>query len=513
MAEQSLKNIINSLNKLERIILPYLEKYSTIQSLITVSNLKEVEVMRALQWLQNKKIVTSQEKTSKMIELDVNGKKYSEDGLPEMNLLKELKKGSLTLKQCMDKANLSKEELDICLGVLRKKAAIFITKEKDLIVKMMDQGKRLLDNGLMEEKFLKKPFPIQYEIMSDEDRFSYEALKNRKKIIKTVIIKDRTYALTDLGKQILTHKIDSDFIDTLTPQIMKKGEWKEKEFRRYDVSINVPMVYGGKRHFTREASEHIKKVWLDLGFKEMKGSMVNTSFWNFDSLFTAQDHPVREMQDTFFIKSPKYGKLPDKKLVMNVKKAHEDGGKTGSKGWQYQWSEEEAKKNVLRTHTTVLSAQTIAKLKRSDLPAKFFSVGTCYRNETVDWKHLFEFCQVEGIVVDPDANFKNHIAYLRTFFKKLGFEHARFRPAYFPYTEMSLEIDVYHPVHKQWIELGGSGIFRPEVVEPIFGEPIPVLAWGLGLPRMIIDYYAINDLRDMYKNDLKQLREIRAWVK
>ena len=160
-----------------------------------------------------------------------------------------------------------------------------------------------------------------------------------------------------------------------------------------------------------------------------------------------------------------------------------------------------------------MSARTLAQLKKEDLPAKFFSVGPCFRNETLDWKHLAEFTQVEGIVVDPNANFRNHIAYLRIFFKKLGFEHARFRPAYFPYTEMSLEIEVYHPIHKQWIELGGSGIFRPEVVEPLLGEPVPVLAWGLGLPRMIIDYYQIADLRELHKNDLKQLREIKSWVK
>jgi phenylalanyl-tRNA synthetase alpha chain len=338
-------------------------------------------------------------------------------------------------------------------------------------------------------------------------------LKARKRIVETIVKKERFYSLTDLGKKLIEENISSDSIDSLTPEIIKDKTWKNKEFRRYDVSINVPRIYGGRRHFTREAQSYIKSVWLDLGFKEMKGPIVNTSFWNFDALFTAQDHPVRDMQDTFFIKNPKSGKLPDKKLVQQVKKTHENGGSTGSLGWQYAWSEEEAAKNVLRTHTTVLSARTIASLKKENLPAKFFSVGPCFRNETLDWKHLSEFYQVEGIVVDPNANFSNHIAYLRAFFRKLGFEHARFRPAYFPYTEMSLEIEVYHPVHKQWIELGGSGIFRPEVVEPLLGEPIPVLAWGIGLPRMIIDNYKITDIRELYKNDLKQLREMKTWIK
>ncbi|MFH1054371.1 MAG: phenylalanine--tRNA ligase subunit alpha [Candidatus Woesearchaeota archaeon] len=513
MEDKSLKKLINSLNKIERKILPYLDKYSTIQSLMNVTDLKEVEITRGLQWLQNKKIVSAEENTLKIIDLDINGKDCLKQGLPERRLLSELKKNPLTLKQCCDRAKLSKDELNIAIGVLRKKAAIFITKEKDIIVKIMDNGKNLLSSGFLEEKFLQKEFPLNYDSLSDEERFSYENLKKRKKILKTEVKKDKIFNLTDLGKDILKENIDSDFIDTLTPDIIKDKSWKNKEFRRYDVTINVPSIYGGKRHFARQAIDHVKRVWLDLGFKEMKGTIVNTSFWNFDALFTAQDHPVRELQDTFYLKNPRFGKLPDKKLVAQVKKVHENGGNTGSKGWQYLWDEKEASRNVLRTHTTVLSAQTIAKLKKEDLPAKFFSVGKCFRNETMDWKHLFEFYQVEGIVVDPDANFRNHIAYLKAFFKKLGFPDARFRPAYFPYTEMSLEIEVYHPVHKQWMELGGSGIFRPEVVEPIFGEPIPVLAWGLGIPRMIMDYYKLNDIRDIYKNDIKQLREIKSWVK
>jgi phenylalanyl-tRNA synthetase alpha chain len=204
--------------------------------------------------------------------------------------------------------------------------------------------------------------------------------------------------------------------------------------------------------------------------------------------------------------------LPDKKVVDAVKKAHETGV-SGSVGWKYNWNPEEAKKNVMRTHTTVLSALTLANLKKTDLPAKFFSVGRCYRNEAVDWSHLFEFNQTEGIVIDPDANFRHLLGYLKQFFSKMGFPKARFRPAYFPYTEPSVEIDVYHPVHKQWIELGGAGMFRPELTVPLLGEDIPVLAWGPGFDRIIMDYFGLKDLRDLYKNDLKQIREMKSWMR
>ncbi len=245
-----------------------------------------------------------------------------------------------------------------------------------------------------------------------------------------------------------------------------------------------------------------------MGFKEMSGSLIMSSFWNFDSLFTAQDHSVRELQDTFFL--DENGKLPDKKVIERVKKAHESGV-AGSKGWRYQWNENEAKKLVLRTHTTCLSAQTLANLDIKELPQKFFAIGKCFRNETVDWSHGFEFSQTEGIVVDKNANFKHLFGYLQEFFKKMGFKKIRFRPAYFPYTEPSVEIDFYNEEKKKWLELGGAGIFRPEVVVPLLGEFIPVLAWGSGLDRIIMDYYKIKDLRDMYKNNISQLREMKFW--
>jgi phenylalanyl-tRNA synthetase alpha chain len=243
----------------------------------------------------------------------------------------------------------------------------------------------------------------------------------------------------------------------------------------------------------------------------MDGNLIESSFWNFDSLFTAQDHPAREMQDTFFIKN-KESKLPDKKIIDNIKKAHE-GKIKGSKGWQYEWKETEAKKVVLRTHATTLSARTLAKLKPEEIPAKYFAIGKVFRNETIDWSHGIEFYQTEGIVVDPNANFRHLLGYIKEFYKKMGFEKIRFRPSYFPYTEPSVEIDAFHPERKIWLELGGAGIFRPEVTIPLLGKNIPVLAWGQGLDRIIMDFYKIKDLREMYSNDIKSLRNKKIWTK
>lgn len=504
--------LVDKLHPLERKVLPVLANISVFNEIVKQTGLKEVEVMRALQWLENKEIVTLNEESRKVVDLGANGIKYVKIGLPERRFFEAID-NEIMLSEFTDKIDISKEEVNITLGVLRGRAAVVIEKQKgDLKITLTDQGKKLKEKESIEENFLQKEFPIDINQLKDEDKFAYSELKKRRDILKIDVIKTKTAKLTKIGIELLKIKIDVDYIEKLTPTILKSGLWKKRKFRQYDVEINVPKIHGGKRHFVNQSIDYIKRIWMDLGFVEMQGNLVQTSFWDLDALFVPQDHPARDEQDTFYIKDPKYGKLP-KKFADNVKETHENGWKTGSKGWAYKWSPEIAKENLLRTHTTVLSAQTISKLKLKDLPAKFFSVKRVYRNETLSWKHLFEFVQVEGIVIDPDANFKHLIGYLKNFFAKLGFEKVRIRPGHFPYTEPSAEVDVWHPKKKMWVELGGSGIFRPEVVEPLLGKAVPVLAWGIGLERSIAEYYNITDIRDLYKNDLKQLREMKTWMK
>ena len=511
LIKMDIKKLIKTLHPLERKVLPVLDKLNSVKEIVSYTGLQEVEVMRALQWLQNKNIINLNEELKEIVDLDENGLKYKNNGLPEKNFLGEVK-GESPLDTIPKRSHLSKQELSISLGILKSKAAISIKKDKGIKIKITEQGKKLLNKGFPEEEFLKKNFPINVSELKDLDKLALNNLKKRKKIIKIDLIKEKIPELTDLGKQIIKQGIETkDVLDRLTSSMLKTGSWKNKNFRYYDVKINVPEISGGKRHFVSQAINYIKRIWLDMGFKEMTGTLVQTSFWDLDALFVPQDHPARDMQDTFYIKNPKYGKLP-KKLLGKVKATHKNGWTTGSKGWQYKWSENIAKENLLRTHTTVLSAQTIANLKITDLPAKFFSVSRVYRNETLSWKSLFEFIQVEGIVVDPNANFKHLKGYLKEFFKKMGFPDARIRPAHFPYTEPSAEVDVLHPIKKEWVELGGSGIFRPEVVKPLIGKAIPVLAWGLGLERTIMEYYNIDDVRDVYKNDLKHLRKTKIWM-
>ena len=497
-----MKDLAKSLSPAEREVLPHIKNSITLNELTNKTKKQQVEVMRALQWLQNKEILTIDLELKEMVSLGELGKKYKKNKLPERRLLEQLKsQGKLTIKEI----DLPKSELNIALGELKKKAAIQMGKE----ITLTENGRKLLTKEFLEEKFLNL-LPINKKDIENENKLAFTNLNKRKNIIQTNLEKIRKIKLTKKGTELKKIKINTNLLESLTPKMLKDGSWKNKEFRRYDIKANVPQLHGGKRHFVKQATDYAKKIWLEMGFEEMTGPVLDSSFWVFDALFTAQDHPVRELQDTFYVKNSTIH-IP-KELAKKVKLAHEKGTK-GSTGWQYNWDEKDSKRGVLRPHTTNLSARTLSKLNKKDLPKKYFALGRCYRNEAVDWCHLFEFNQTEGIVIDPNANFRHLLGYLKQFFAKMGFPKARFRPAHFPYTEPSVEIDVYHPVHKKWIELGGAGMFRPEVVIPLLGEDIPVLAWGPGFDRIILEYYKIKDIRELYKNDIKQLKETKHWVK
>jgi len=504
-----MKDLLDSLHPLERKVLPVIDNGISLPEISKKSELSDVEVVRALQWMENRGILKTEKSEKDLIDLDSNGKIYLKKGLPEKNFLKVLDKEK-TLKEIADEAHLDNDEVKICIGVLKRKAAIAIIGDK---VSPTSKRDLLLSKDLPEEVFLKK-LPMDLGKLDDDEISFYKILSKRKNIVIKKTEKIISVDLTPKGKTLKKDlgNYSENLEEKVTPKMLRDGSFEGIKFRRYDVEINVPKIFGGKRHFVNQAVEYSKRIWLDLGFKEMSGPLLQTSFWNFDALFTAQDHPVRDLQDTYYIESPAKGKLPKGKIVNNVKETHENGWSTGSHGWRYKWDPEDAKKNCLRTHTTVLSAKTISSLKLEDLPAKYFSVGKCFRNETMDWSHLFEFYQVEGIVVDPNANFKQLLGYLTTFFRKMGYQKVRVRPGYFPYTEMSAEVDVYDETRKKWIELAGSGIFRPEVVKPLLGKDVPVLAWGLGFPRTISEYYKIKDIRNIYKNDLKQLKETKIWM-
>ncbi len=485
-------------------VLLALEGTANVQELSEKTGLPEVAIMRSALNLQDKELAAITERTECIVELTEEGENLSQK-LPERKVL-DLLKDELEISQIP----LERSEINIALGWLKRKGLATLQKEENrLTIKITETGKEFQKKELPEEEVLKEL--VKGKALAD--RFPQDVVKNLKsrKAVTTKEKVKREIILTEKGKQKIKAGIElREEISQVTPKVIRERKWINTGFKPYDVKADVREILYGKRHFVNQAIEYVRKIWLEMGFKEMRGPIVSSAFWNFDALFQPQDHPARDMQDTFFVSG--LADLPGEDLVERVKAMHEHGGTTESSGWGYTWDEKEARKLVLRTHTTVLSAKTLAALKKSELPAKFFSVGKCFRNEKTDWSHLAEFYQTDGIVVGEDVNLRHLLGYLARFLRKMGIQNFRFRPAYFPYTEPSVEAEVYNPSTKEWVELIGSGIFRPEVVVPLLGEDIPVLAWGPGFGRIIMDYYNIKDIRDLYRNDLKQLKELKLWM-
>jgi len=286
----------------------------------------------------------------------------------------------------------------------------------------------------------------------------------------------------------------------LTSDLIRTGSWKDKHLRAYNIDAPVQPVYGAKTHPYQRLIDEMRQIFLEMGFTEIKGEIIQSSFWNFDALFQPQDHPARDMQDTFYLDST--GDVPPE-YTDSVAAMHEHGGDIDSKGWGGKWSREQAKKNVLRTHTTANTIKYLAD--NPNPPVKAFCIDRAYRRETIDPTHTPEFEQLEGVVMDEGMSFSNLLGLLREFYHRVGFADVRFRPAYFPYTEPSVEPEVYIE-GMGWIELGGAGVFRKEVTEPL-GIKYPVLAWGLGVSRLAMLRLGLRDLRTLYQSDIDWLRK------
>src|SRR2546422_273936 len=332
-------------------------------------------------------------------------------------------------------------------------------------------------------------------------------LKSRRELVKERESVQREIALTAAGQKVLAAGIElKEEVAQPTTELLQSGRWRDVDFRRYDTKAFAPLIHPGKRHVLSAYIEKVRRIFLSMGFTEIEGDFVLPAFWNFDALFQPQDHPARDELDTFYLSKPATMPLPDADLVRRVANVHETGGATGSTGEQYKWDPREAERAGLPSPTTPITLRWLAE--HPEPPQKAFVVGRVFRPHAVDWTHLPEVHQIQGVVMEDGANLAQLIGIIEEFYRRLGFTRAKFRPGYFPYTEPSMEPEVQRP-DGRWMELGGSGIFRPEVTEPL-GLKAPVLAWGLGLERVIMAVEGSTDIRQLYLSDLDWLRDHRA---
>ena len=504
---EDIKKTINELHIYEKKVLKELESNENItpEEIAQNTSMDIKSVMSAAGSLASKNIIDVKKDVEEVISLSKDGLDKAVNDLPERRILKVLSgQKELEMADLATLAGLDKKEVGIAIGWLRRKNWANIDKG---IVKITDTGMEDSESLGDDEKLLNE-LSKRKEIIKDSLPkgliSGFKKLNDRKNMLNIKKNTSHSFKLLDKGQKILDHGFTiQEQATQLTNAQLKEGAWKNLQYRPYDINAEAPKVYAGKMHPLRKIIEEIREIFFNLGFVEENGNVVDSAFWNFDSLFQPQDHAAREMQDTFYLKNPLTCDLPDSELVEAVRGVHEDGADTGSTGWLYNWDTDIAKQSVLRTHTTGISTKHLAF---NEPPFKMFSVGRVFRRETFDYKHLPEFHQVEGIVGAPGVNYQNLLGILKEFYKQLGFE-VRFRPAYFPYTYLSTECEVYLEEKEAWIELGGSGMFRPEVLAPL-GVDVPVLAFGLGIERLAMIRYDISDIRMLYKSDIKWLREL-----
>ena len=504
---EDIKKTINELHIYEKKLLKELEANpdATPEEIAENTGMDIKSVMSAAGSLASKDIIAVEKDVEEVISLSEAGKEVAENKLPERKILDVLaEKKEIHMKDLSSVSGLDKKDANIAIGWLRRKNWAQIDKG---VVKVTDlgadyTGKLGGDEELLNQ--LSEAKNIIKDKLSGDLLDGFKKLNDRKNIINVKKNTSHSFKLLDKGQAILDEGFTiQEQATQLTHQQLKDGEWKSLQYRPYDINAEAPVVFAGKKHPLRVIIDEIREIFLNMGFSEDNGHYVESAFWNFDSLFQPQDHAAREMQDTFYLKNPLTCDLPDDALVKLTAETHETGADTGSIGWQYDWSEDIARQSVLRTHTTGISTK---HLFEHEPPIKMFSVGRVFRRETFDYKHLPEFHQVEGLVCDEGISYQNLLGTLKEFYKKLGFE-VRFRPAYFPYTYLSTETEIYLEEKESWIELGGAGMFRPEVLKPL-GINQPALAFGLGIERLAMIRYDVEDIRMLYKSDIKWLREL-----
>ena len=456
----------------------------------------QVHVAGSGKALSEEGLVEIIETKEKIVSLAKEGKNAVENGLLEFRLwswIIQQSKSNRTMKGLFD-AGFERYEAGPGVGLLKSlgvsiDAGIFVSENEKEIMNQIEERSNFI-NQLSNNK-----------INSNElDKEMIKHFTGRKDLINIEESVIRVWKLTQSGIEIEDSKLEEiELIGEITPDFLQKDEWKNAQYKEFDVNANAPIPMGGRPHPMQSLIERIRSVFLEMGFSEIEGDYVQSAGWNMDALYIPQSHPARTMQDTFYLEEPKKIDIPEDMLNLWAS-VHENGHDTGSLGWGTKFDKEESKKGLLRTHTTVNTVKHIAE--NPENPCRVFGIGRVFRQETIDRTHLPEFHQIEGIIHEPNASLPMLISTLKTFYSKMGYPDVRVRPAYFPYTEPSVEVEVYW--RGKWLELGGAGIFRPEVTEPL-GSEWPVCAWGMGLERLAMLVLELDDIRELYQPDLERL--------
>ncbi len=461
------------LHDIEKKIIDSLQKKSeqTPEQLSESTELSIDQVRRGIEWLRLKEFANVIESSKVTVSLGRNGIDSLKNGLPERKLMDLIKDGSKSFEEV--RKTLSGAGFNAAIANAKKNGWVNIEKT--------DSGSTISTK----EKPVETPEEKLISLIGDksipeehiENKLALKFLLQRPDYVLQNTEKSKIISLTERASQIDTTLSDTGAID---------------------VEADAALVYAARTHPLKDTIDEIREIFVKLGFSEIQGNLTQSSFWNFDALFTPQDHPARELQDTFYIENLKSQNQASSTQIKQVSRAH-------SQNWHYDWKLSESQKMVLRTHTTCVTIKYLAEQKPDE--ARIFSLGRVFRNEKVSYKHLVEFNQIEGIVIGNNTTLRDLMGIQKEFYKQLGLTKIKFWPTFFPYTEPSLQTMVYNEKLGKWIELFGMGIFRPEVTKPL-GIDKPVLAWGGGIERIAMLKYELDDVREFYNNNLNWLRTV-----
>ncbi|MDR0465714.1 MAG: phenylalanine--tRNA ligase subunit alpha [Treponema sp.] len=532
-----IKNIVKNLHPLEvRILLAYKKGDElTIERVEKDLGFKPGNGNQALSWLLGKGLVSEiRRETAVFFELTYLGRDWKEKGSPEERIIKLVKEqpGVLKLPDIANSLGMENKDIGSAFGNLSKSGILSLNEKKNVVMLKEPASdhfsvlRGLLvkgTSGLISEVELNA---AEKSVMSgiSKKRGAADA-PFRQTDRETVffgfsVAQDGSVPAVEAAQALNAAGITGDEAGALTQTMLENGSWKGKTFRSYNVKTPPSRLTPGRTNPYAKFLENVKDKLASLGFEEFDGPLVETEFWNSDALFMPQFHSARDIHDAYSIADPGFSannKMENSDAIAraksiaepwlsNVASAHENGGSTGSRGWNYSFDRDFTKRLILRSQGTVLSAKQLPTAK---IPGKYFGIARCFRYDQVDATHLPDFYQTEGIVLGENVNLRTLLGMLEMFAVEVaGAKDVKYVPGYFPFTEPSIEVHIKHPV-LGWFELGGSGIFRPEVTESL-GVNVPVAAWGIGIDRMALMALGLNDLRELFSYDIENVRLRRA---
>ncbi len=510
---------IKSLHPLEVKVLLTFKANIIINSttLVEKLNFNIGQANQALSWLSGKGFIEEISREQKTYyELTELGAEYAAKGTPLERMIQLLKtKGPLSLPDIAGELELENKDVGSAFGQMSKQGVFAMNSDKNAELKDENKAtelpaiRKILDRaaGISSEDAVVQ---LSESELSETEVAILEKIGKKRgassAMFRIIEREEVGYRIApagiEAGEELAKAGITGEELATLTSGMLKDGSWRNRRFRPYNIQVPPSRMYIGRKNPYTEYLDGVRDKLVSLGFEEFDGPLVETEFWNSDALFMPQFHAARDIHDVYYVKNPTHAREIEQPYLDNVAAAHSDGGNTGSRGWNYEFDRDFTRRLILRSQGTVMSAKTLHK---ATVPGKYFGILRCFRYDQVDATHLSDFYQTEGIVLGDTVSLGTLLGLLKMFATEVaGASEVKYVPGYFPFTEPSVEVHIKHPV-LGWFELGGAGIFRPEVTRPM-GIDVPVLAWGLGIDRMALMHLGLNDLRELFSADIENVR-------